>query len=216
LSGVDVTTAEPLSMTRCSVDESLRFERGAEAKHDYRDGRIVPTLVGSPDHSLITANVTAEVGTRIRGTGCLAYASTLRLFVPPDVGHGLGYTYPDAMVICGRPALDAADDLGHTATNPRLIVEVLSPSTEAYDRGEKFRRYLRIPSFEEYVLVSQVVPVVETYTRQADGSWTFRAFEGLEVTAQLRSLEIDLPLAEVFAGVEFPSPADGPTSPPAP
>jgi Uma2 family endonuclease len=128
------------------------------------------------------------------------------------VNRGTRYVYPDASVICGPIDYDAADDARHTATNPKVIIEVLSPSTEGYDRGEKFRRYLKVPSFEEYVLVSQTVPVIETYTRQGDGSWTFRAYEGMDVVARLRTLVVDLPLVDVFAGVEFPPSVDLPES----
>jgi Uma2 family endonuclease len=106
-------------------------------------------------------------------------------------------------VICGPVQKDPEDITGQTATNPRLIVEVLSPSTEAYDRGEKFRFYREIESLEEYVLISQNDARVETFFRQADGTWLFSAFNGIHSKATLRSLGVELPLAEVFAGVEF-------------
>lgn len=194
-------SAEPVPKRfRCSVAEYLRVEREATEKHEYRDGEVVAMAGGTGEHSLIIANAIRELGNRLKGKPCRVYDSNFRMAVNP----GARYAYPDLSIICGPVVYDPADATRQTATNPRVIVEVLSPLTEAYDRGEKFRRYLRIPSFEEYVLVSQAMPVVETYTRQADGTWVFRAFEGLEATARLRSLEIDLPLAEVFAGVEFP------------
>jgi Uma2 family endonuclease len=196
-----------------TVAEYLRMERDAVEKHEYRDGEVVAMAGGTPPHSLIILNVGGEIRSRLKGSPCRAYESNLRVFVPRDVR----YVYPDLSVICGPVQFDPKDDGRQTAMNPRVIVEVLSPTTEAYDRGEKFRRYLQIPSFEEYVLVSQVVPVIETYRRQADGTWNFRVYQGLEAVARIETLAIDLPLAEAFLGVEFPPPAkppDGPDEPP--
>jgi Uma2 family endonuclease len=193
---------------RLTLAEYFRFDLESEVKHEFRDGEVVAMAGGTGEHGLIIANVIGEVRGRLKGKPCRVYSGDLRIAVNP----GTRYVYPDASVICAAVEYDPADAVRQTATNPRLIVEVLSPSTEAYDRGEKFRRYLRIPSFEEYVLVSQAVPVVETYTRQPDGTWAFRVFEGLDAVARMRSVEIDLPLAEVFAGVEFPPPMDEQTN----
>lgn len=191
---------------RLTLAEYLQFELHATDKHEFREGEVVAMAGGTGEHSLIIANLIGEVRNRLKGGLCRVYESNLRVVV----NRGARYVYPDASVICGPIDYDPADEGRHTATNPKVIVEVLSPSTEAYDRGEKFRRYLKVPSFEEYVLVSQAMPVIETYTRQGDGSWAFRAYEGLDAVARLRSLDIDLPAAEVFAGVEFPPPTDPP------
>ena len=193
---------------RLTLAEYFRLEEGATEKHEFRDGEVVAMAGGTGEHSLIIANLIGEVRSRLKGKPCRVYDSNLRI----AVNRGARYVYPDASVVCGPVDYDPADGARHTATNPRVIFEVLSPSTEGYDRGEKFRRYLKVPSFEEYVLVSQTVPVVETYTRQADGTWVFRAFEGLESTARVRTLEIDLPLKEIFADVEFPPPIDPPNA----
>lgn len=188
---------------RLTIAEYFRLEQAATEKHEFRDGEVVAMAGGTGEHSLIIANLIGEVRNRLKGSPCRVYDSNLRI----AVNRRTRYVYPDASVICGPIDYDTVDDARHTATNPRVIFEVLSPSTEGYDRGEKFRRYLKVPGFEEYVLVSQVVPVIETYTRQPDGSWAFRVFDGIEAVARLRTLEIDLLLSEVFAGVEFP-PAD--------
>ena len=113
------------------------------------------------------------------------------------------YFYPDASVVCGEPQYDEADANETTIVNPRLIVETLSASTEAYDRGEKFTHYRHLASLREYVLVSQDRPAVETFLRRDDGTWTFSSHEGVAAVARLASLEIDLPLAEVYAGIPF-------------
>jgi len=106
-------------------------------------------------------------------------------------------------IICGPAQLDLADSKGETVTNPRVVVEVISPSTESYDRKTKFDGYRRVESFEEYVLVSQDVPRIETFRRQADGSWAFMVFTGLGEVAKVQSVQIDLPLAEAYDGVDF-------------
>lgn len=154
---------------------------------------------GSADHSLIAANVIGELRSRVQGKPCRVYDSNLRVRIPKTVL----YTYPDATVICGPRQIDPDDPTGETILNPRVIVEVLSPSTEAYDRGEKFGRYRQLDSLEEYVLVSQLTPRVEVFYRQGDGTWLFDAASELTATARLRSLKIELPLADVYAGIEF-------------
>jgi Uma2 family endonuclease len=113
--------------------------------------------------------------------------------------------YPDATVICGRPVLDRSDPHQETVINPRVIVEVLSPSTESYDRRDKFDSYRQIDSMGEYVLVSQDTPRIEVLRRQADGSWAITVFSGMDATATLQSIEVELPLNEAYAGVEFPA-----------
>jgi Uma2 family endonuclease len=128
------------------------------------------------------------------------YDSNLRVRIPRTPL----YTYPDVSVICGPVQFDPQDPNRTTATNPRLIIEVFSNSTEADDRGEKFRRYLSLESLQEYVLVSQVRPWVETFTRQGDGSWRFATAAGPEGTVKLDSLEVEVPISEVYVGVEFP------------
>src|SRR5262249_48363247 len=116
--------------------------------------------------------------------------------------------YPDVTVVCGPIQYDPDDKAGHTILNPRVIIEVLSPSTEAYDRGDKAAAYREIASLEEYVLVSQPEPGVKTYLRQNDGTWSLASFSGMKAGATVRSIQIDLPLAEVYAQVEFPEQSD--------
>ena len=199
----------PLSIEkhRYSVDEYLRRERESLEKHEYRDGEILLMVCGSADHSLVVANVIAGLHAQLRGKPCRVYDSNLRVRIPRTVL----YTYPDATVICGPRQIDTEDRSGETVTNPSIIVEVLSPSTEGYDRGEKFSRYRTLDSLQEYVLVSTDTPRIEVFTRQPEGTWLLTPFVGLEANARIRSLQIELPLAEAYAGVEFP-----PTEPPLP
>ena len=116
--------------------------------------------------------------------------------------------YPDVPVVCGPSEYDPRDPDRRTIVNPRLIVEVLSPTTEGFDRGQKFERYMQLPALQEYVLVTQDRPRVESLLRQGDGTWSFTHAVGIDATLRLRSMDIDLPSAEVYANVTFPTPAD--------
>jgi Uma2 family endonuclease len=112
------------------------------------------------------------------------------------------YTYPDIAIVCDKPQFE--DEVFDTLLNPRAVVEVLSDSSEKYDRGAKFGHYRQIPSLQEYVLVAQDRPLVERYVRQADGSWVLTIYEGLSSTFTLSSVPARIPLAEIFDGVKFP------------
>lgn len=184
---------------RYTVEEYLRLEADATEKHDYRDGEILAMSGGSYEHSLITANVIRELGNRLRNTSCRVFESNLRVAVARDVR----YSYPDAFVICGEAQFDPKDRNRTTVTNPRVVIEVLSESTESADRGEKFQRYLKLESLQEYVLIAQDRARVESFFRQPDGTWLFAYTEGRDATAHLRSLDVRLPLAEVYEGVTF-------------
>ena len=118
------------------------------------------------------------------------------------------YVYPDALVFCGPPQFDPDDVKRHTILNPRVIIEVLSPSTEAYDRGDKFAQYREIDGFEEYILIAQDRPHVESILRQPDGAWSFQTFTGLASAARVRCLGLEIAMSEIYAGVEWPAPED--------
>lgn len=185
---------------RFTVSEYLRLETSAKERHEYRDGRIVAMAGGSPNHSLIIANIIGELRNQLKGKPCRVYDSNLRVRIPRTPL----YTYPDVSVICGETQFDPHDEGQTTATNPRVLVEVTSESSEADDRGDKFRRYLTLESLEEYVLVSQRQALVETFLRQRDGTWRFATFSGVEKSARLDSIEAIIALSEVYAGVQFP------------
>jgi Uma2 family endonuclease len=183
-----------------TVEEYLRLERDATEKHEYRDGEIIAMSGGTVKHSLLTANVGGALWTRLRGSPCRVYDSNLRV----RINRKRLYSYPDLTVICERPAIDPDDSSGETITNPRVVVEVLSASTETYNRTKKFDRYRELDSFREYILVAQDAARVETFFKQADGSWALDVVTGLDATIKLRGIEISLPLAEIYAGIEFP------------
>ena len=191
--------SQPQLKVRITPQEYLRRERAAEFKSEFFDGEIFAMSGGSPPHSLIKTNLVCELCNRLKGHSCTAYDSDLRIKVDAT---GL-YTYPDASVICGSLEFDEEDKQRHTVINPTLIAEVLSPTTEAYDRGKKFNHYRRILSLREFLLVSQDEARIERFLRNADGTWTLTEASGLDAILHLPSLGIDLSLNEVYAKVDF-------------
>jgi Uma2 family endonuclease len=178
---------------RFSFDEYLLLEEIAEVKHEFLDGEVWAMAGGSPEHAANIGNVTTLLNVQLRGQRCRVYSTELRVRVQAT---GLG-TYPDITVICGHLERDPNDRTGHTAVNPRVIVEVLSPSTEGYDRGEKLSHYQLIPSLEEVVLVAHDRQEIEVVRREADGTWS-RHIAGPGQLARLTSLACDLSVIEVY------------------
>jgi Uma2 family endonuclease len=179
-------------------EEYLRLEREASYKSEYYDGEIFAMAGGTAEHSAIVLNVGGELRTLLKGHRCAPYDSNLRI----KIAAADLYTYPDVSVICGP--LEYADQHRDMVTNPTLIVEVLSDSTEAYDRGKKFAHYRTLPSFAEYVIVSQKEPLVEVFFKLPDGTWQLTPARGGDAVVRLQSLGIELRLAAVFDRVEFP------------
>jgi len=191
----------PQAIDRCTPEEYLRREYDAVERHQYYRGEVFAMSGGSPAHSLIIANVIRELGLRLKGKPCRVYDSNLRVRVPRTTL----YTYPDATVACGPLQFDTLDKRQETILNPTLVVEALSPTTEAWDRGGKFESYRQIESLREYVLVASQQALIETYFRQAGGTWIYSAAGERGSIVPFNSLGIELPLAEVYDGVDFPA-----------
>ena len=181
-------------LTTYSPDEYIVRERAAEFRSEFIDGRIVAMAGASRAHSLISINLGREVSAALRGRDCETYDSNMRVKVA-DTGL---YTYPDLTIACGRPEFE--DGQLDTLTNPSVIFEILSASTEAYDRGEKFARYRRLSSLREYVLVSQTSARVERFARAGD-VWVLTAIEGMDGVLELESVECRLSLGDIFERV---------------
>jgi Uma2 family endonuclease len=177
--------------------EYLAVERKAEFKSEYLRGEMFAMAGASEEHCLIKDNLAAEVRSQLRGT-CRVVTSDLRVRVDAT---GL-YTYPDVVIYCDKPQFE--DDAFDTLLNPRAIVEVLSDSTEKYDRGAKFRHYRQIPSLQEYVLVAQDEALAERHVRQPDGSWLLTEFAGLDRVLEFATVPARVPLAEIYRDVTFP------------
>ena len=194
----------PAEKRRYTVEEYLEYERAAEERHEYDNGEILAMSGGSPTQSFIIMNVGTEIRVALKGKPCRIADSNLRIAIQKQAK----YVYPDASIICGPLQFDPNDKLQHTVLNPRVVIEVLSPSTEAYDRGDKFRSYREIETLEEYILISQNQPQFESLLRQPDGTWSFNPCNGLEGIAKIRCLGINIPMAEIYAGVDFSAPVD--------
>ncbi len=177
--------------------EYLEIERKAEYKSEYFDGEIFAMAGAKRRHNVIAWNVGGELRQKLKGKNCEAYPADMRVFVPQT---GL-YTYPDLVVVCGEPEFQ--DDAFDTLLNPILIIEVLSGTTEKYDRGKKFQHYRSIETLQEYVLVSQDEARIEKYLKQGDRFWVLSEAFGLDAKIKLNSIDCELALNEVFDRVNF-------------
>lgn len=175
----------------------LALEREAPYKSEYFAGEMFAMSGASRRHNLISLNIGAELRAQLRHRSCEVYTSDMRVKVSPT---GL-YTYPDVVVVCGEPTFE--NTARDTLLNPTLLVEVLSPSTEDYDRGRKLEHYRTIPSLQEYLLVSQERAHIVHYVRHADVSWLLSDTFGLDATLALRAIGCEIALSEIYAKVGF-------------
>ena len=182
-------------------EEYLELEREAEEKSEYYRGQIFAMAGASEKHNRITVNTVISLGVQIKGRSCSLYSNDLRVKVSQT---GL-YTYPDAIVVCGPVQFD--DTNRDTLLNPTVVIEVLSESTEAYDRGRKFDHYRTVDSLTDYLLLWQDDPTVEHFVRQTGGQWLLTATKGLDAVVTIDSIGCVLPLSEIYDKIEF-SPED--------
>lgn len=199
-----MSTAVAQFSKRYTPVEYLRLEEEATERHEYDAGEILAMSGGTWEHSRITLNAGGALRDALRGKPCQPADSNIRVrMVERDK-----YVYPDVTVVCGPPEFDPEDTKRTTIVNPTVIVEVLSLSTETYDRGRKFEAYRTLASLKEYVLISQWEPLVETFYRNAEGLWAISTFRGMDAVVDLPSLAIKIPLREIYLNVVFqPRPA---------
>jgi Uma2 family endonuclease len=188
--------AQPQPKPSLSPEEYLAIDRQAEIRSEYLDGEMFAMAGGSYTHNVIVGNLVGEIRQQLKGRPCTVCPSDQRVHVPE-----IDYTYPDVVVVCGEPRFE--DEHLDILLNPVLIVEVLSPTTEAYDRGKKFQLSQEIESLVEYVLVAQDRHRVELFLRQGGNKWLLTTTTGLESTVSLTSIQCALPLAEVYDKVEI-------------
>ncbi|MDQ1301139.1 MAG: hypothetical protein QG637_1060 [Chloroflexota bacterium] len=179
-------------------EEYLALERQSEFKNEYFNGEMYAMAGASESHNLIVANLLSVLIAGMRGRPCKVYASDMRVQVKATGS----YTYPDASVVCSRPRF--VDQHSDTLVNPLIIFEVLSPTTEAFDRGAKFAHYRLLESLTDYVLVSQTEARVEHFARQPADRWLLTICQGLDATALLSSIACELPLILLYDKVELP------------
>ena len=184
---------EAASQPFVSYADYQERERKSATKLEWLDGVVYDMAGGSPEHAGLAAATAIALGAQLRGKPCRVFGSDLKIRV---LATGLA-TYPDLSIVCGRLETDPADE--NAATNPKVLVEVLSDSTEAYDRGEKFAHYRRIPSLREYVLVSQHEPHIEVFRKNTAGKWELSEEGRAGDTVPLASIECVLSVDEIFA-----------------
>ena len=177
-------------------EEYLELERAAEYKSEYFDGEVFLMSGAREGHNLVTMNVGGELRLQFRPRPCRVYQSDMR------VRAATLFTYPDVVTVCGEPRF--LDEKRDTLLNPTMLVEVLSPSTEAYDRGRKFELYKTIESLREYVLIAADRVHVDLYTRQPDNRWLLTSADRVEDTLTLESVEARLLLRDIYEKVDLP------------
>ena len=183
-------------MAKLSVEEYLALDRAAEVRSEYYDGEMFPLLAVTWSHGLLSTRTVVLLQPQLAKKGCPVQGSGVRVRVSPTK-----FVIPDVLVVCGKP--EFTDEHQDTITNPKVIVEVLSPSTADYDYGGKFNLYRRLPSFEEYVLISQNQARVETFRKTLSNEWVLHTYEGLDARVRIECLGASVALRELYEGVEL-------------
>jgi Uma2 family endonuclease len=193
-----------LQTRKYTPEEYLALEDEAEYKSEYWDGYIIPLHGDSPmlagagvNHVQIVTNLIETLSPRLKKKNCRTFSNDLKVWIP----NREKFLYPDVLVVCGK--LDFYKSRQDVVTNPKLIIEVLSDSTAAFDRSEKLWLYQTLESLQEYVLISQQKAVVEQYLRLNDGNWIYRATIGLESAVNLEAIELEVKLVDIYELVEF-------------
>ncbi|MBK9714627.1 MAG: Uma2 family endonuclease [Kouleothrix sp.] len=181
------------------------MERTGVHKHEYYRGEIFALAGSSEAHNLILTNLLTSLNVQLRNRPCKVYPSDMRVKIPKT---GL-YTYPDVSIVCGTPQFDDAKH--DTLLNPLIAIEILSPSTERYDRGKKFQNYRTVATLQEYILVSQDEYHIEHYINLNDGNWLLTSYDAVTMTVHLKTIDCTLTLEDVYNKVDIePSIEDEP------
>lgn len=184
-----------------TLEEYFELELNSEEKFEYWNGYVRCVSGASVDHERIVMNTGAWLQGLLRGRGCSVFLSNLKVKVP---AYG-PYRYPDLSAYCGQGIFETMGGL-EVLTNPQMIIEVLSPSTEAFDRGEKFSYYKSIPSFTEYLLIATNRPNITQFIKRSESEWVQREATGMESVLSLAAFDVELLLSEIYLDVEFPEP----------
>jgi Uma2 family endonuclease len=179
------------------IGEYFLAELMSSVRHEYFDGEIFVMSGGSRNHDTITVNVTGLFHAALRGSSCQAFSGSMRVRTPSGL-----YTYPDASIVCGAPDITRVEGTD-TVGNPVVLVEVLSPSTGDYDRGQKFELYRSIATLRDYVLIEQSRVAVEHWSIAGSGEWTSRTTSGIDEHVRLTGVDVELPLSLVSERVTF-------------
>lgn len=182
-----------------TVEAYLAFERESDVKHEYFAGEIFAMAGAEPGHVDVRSNVQFSLMKQLKGRPCKVHDNDMRVKTPSGL-----YTYPGISVVCGDRHFN--DDKPRTLLNPTVIVEVLSPTTEAYDRGDKFRQYRSLPSLQEYILIASTQKQVELWARQTNDTWRITVVQDDDGSIELTSIDCTLSIADVYDGVTFDQP----------
>lgn len=191
-------SAVAVSKQKYTLEEYLELDKNSEEKYEYFDGEVFAMAGGSPNHARLGFDIGTLFSQKLRGRGCEAFNSDMRVKVP----DARPYRYPDVSVVCGEPVFEELNGQ-EMLVNPVLIVEILSPSTAAYDLKDKFIAYQSIDSFREYLVVSQDRPYVIQHIRQSKKRWLRIDIEGLDAEVALESINVTLSLSEIYERVKF-------------
>ena len=186
-----------LSYNYISQEEYLETERAALEKHEYYQGEIFAMSGASVNHNIISVNLISELKTKLKGNGCRLYGSDLRIHIPKNTL----FTYPDISIICGNPNL--TDDKFDTATNPSVIIELLSKSTRNYDMGQKFTLYRDIESLQEYILIDTEKIYVDKHIRNADNSWQLTDYRSQDNSFEISTIGLIFLLKDIYEDINF-------------
>jgi Uma2 family endonuclease len=190
--------AKVKSETLYTPEDYLAFEREARTRHEFFDGEIYAMAGESLSHSRVCVNLSGEVRNKLKGKPCEALSPNMKV----RTSSASLFAYPDLTIVCGEPQFH--DTKKDVLINPQAIFEVLSPSTETYDRTTKFQKYrLGNPTLIDYFLISQDKPFVEHFMKQADGNWLYRSYSELDETVKIETLDCELSLREIYDRVEF-------------
>ncbi len=183
-----------------TLEEYLELDRNSDERLEYWDGEIFSMSGASNQHDCIDTNIVMKLGEQLRAKGCRLFSGNFRIKVPSLPP----YRYGDSSALCGKPTFEKIGGVD-TLTNPQLIIEILSPSTQAYDLGTKFTNYKSIPSFCEYLVISQTRPHVIQFIKQSQNAWLQKEFTSMDDELELTSVSCPLSLAEVYQYVIFPA-----------
>ncbi|MCU0358531.1 MAG: Uma2 family endonuclease [Cyclobacteriaceae bacterium] len=197
-----IEVRDPIALynkTRFTVEEYLEFEKSSPEKHEFFRGEIFLMSGAGPRHNVIFSNLFGELAQRLKGKPCRPYGSDQRIYVEQNTL----FTYPDISIICGEIVASAPDE--ETAVNPVVLIEILSPSTRNYDKGDKFKLYRGIPTLKEYILVDSEAIAVEIYRINERNHWELEECTALENQLMIPSLSISIPLADIYEGSKLPN-----------
>lgn len=193
----NIVNEPALKYNYISPEEYLEAERAALEKHEYYQGEIFAMSGASLKHNKIFSNLFGDIAFKLKGKGCRPYGSDLRIHIPKNTL----FTYPDISIICGEP--DLTDDKFDTATNPSVIIELLSESTRNYHKGEKFTLYRDIDSLKEYILVDTEKIYVEKHIRNADNSWQLTEYKTLDSSFIITTFSLSFLLKDIYEDLSF-------------